>query len=116
MHADVGFHLVPAALLVVDLLFLSPPWTISALPAMGVSSVLAFTYWLWVEECYRHNGWYPYPLFEQLTPLWRGVLFAACAVTMTVSTATLKWVYGRINGFGEGREMAARERPGAVKG
>lgn len=54
---DVGFHAVPSILLVVDLLFLSPPWTITVVPAMGISSVLAFGYWFWVELCYRHNGW-----------------------------------------------------------
>lgn len=53
-----SLHAVPAVLLVVDLLFLSPPWTIGVLPALGISSVLAGGYWVWVEECYRHNGWY----------------------------------------------------------
>jgi hypothetical protein len=54
--ADVGFHAMPSILLTVDLLFLSPPWTITALPAMGLSSLLAVSYWLWVEQCYKHNG------------------------------------------------------------
>jgi hypothetical protein len=54
--ADIGFHAMPAILLVIDLLFLSPPWTIHALPAMGLSSVLAVSYWAWVEHCYKHNG------------------------------------------------------------
>lgn len=52
-----GFHAVPSVLLVVDLLFLSPPWTITVVPAMGISAVLAGGYWVWVEQCYRHNGW-----------------------------------------------------------
>ena len=54
--ADVGFHAMPSILLTIDLLFLSPPWTITAVPAMGVSSVLAVSYWAWVEHCYKHNG------------------------------------------------------------
>lgn len=54
--ADVGFHAMPAILLAVDLLFLSPPWTITALPAMGLSSALAVLYWTWVEHCYKYNG------------------------------------------------------------
>ncbi len=62
---DVGFHAMPAMMLCIDLLFLSPPWTITALPAMGVSSILAFSYWFWVEQCYKHNGW---SVFQQ-TPL-----------------------------------------------
>ncbi len=53
---DIGFHLMPALLLTIDLLFLSPPWTIHALPAMGLSSVIAFGYWFWVEHCFKHNG------------------------------------------------------------
>ena len=53
--ADVSFHAMPAILLVVDLLFLSPPWTITAFPAMGLSSLLAVLYWAWVEQCYKHN-------------------------------------------------------------
>jgi hypothetical protein len=58
--ADVGFHLVPAAVLTIDLMLFSPPWTIHAAPAMGLSSVIAFAYWGWVEQCYKHNGWYVY--------------------------------------------------------
>ena len=53
---DVGFHAIPSILLVIDILFLSPPWTITAFPAMGLSSLLAVSYWAWVEQCYRHNG------------------------------------------------------------
>lgn len=55
-YADVGFHAMPAILLTVDLLFFSPPWTINALSAMGVSSVLASLYWVWVNQCYKYNG------------------------------------------------------------
>ena len=54
--ADVGFHAMPSILLTIDLLFLSPPWTIHGLPAMGLSSVLAVSYWAWVEQCYKYNG------------------------------------------------------------
>jgi len=56
LYADVGFHAMPAILLTIDLLFLSPPWTLHALPAMGLSSVLAVLYWVWVEHCYKYNG------------------------------------------------------------
>lgn len=55
--ADIGFHLVPAVVLSVDLLLFSPPWTIHVIPAMGLSSLIAFAYWGWVEHCYSHNGW-----------------------------------------------------------
>jgi len=110
--ADVGFHLMPALFLTLDLLFFSPPWTIHAFPAMGISSVLAFSYWAWVEHCYKHNGWYPYPLFATLSTPQRAILFAGSAVTMTGSTIVLKWLYGRVNGL-QGQQN--RAKPGNVK-
>jgi hypothetical protein len=55
-YADVSFHAMPAILLTIDLLFLSPPWTIRALPAMALSSMIAVGYWAWVEQCFKYNG------------------------------------------------------------
>lgn len=43
---------------------------------------------------------YPYPIFEQLPTSGRIGLFTLSAVVMALSTATLKWLYGRVNGFG----------------
>lgn len=54
--ADVGFHLMPSLLLTIDLLLLSPPWTIHAFPAMGLSASIAVAYWAWIERCYKFNG------------------------------------------------------------
>lgn len=96
--ADFGFHAVPAIALGVDLLFFSPPYAVGVLPALGVSSVIAMGYWFWVEECYRHNGWYPYPIFDVLDVTGRAGLFAGSAVLMTISTLCLKWVYTKVNG------------------
>lgn len=56
--ADLGFHLVPSVVMLVDILFLSPPWTITALPSMALSSCIAFGYWFWIEKCYSVNGWW----------------------------------------------------------
>ncbi|MCJ1227525.1 hypothetical protein MMC12_004181 [Toensbergia leucococca] len=100
--ADIGFHAAPAVLLALDLLLLSPPWTIRPLPALTLSTALAFTYWVWVEHCFNHNGWYPYPLFDQLSQPWRAVLFSCSALLMTGSTVALQWVYARLNGYGIG--------------
>ncbi|KAE8448317.1 hypothetical protein EG329_009561 [Mollisiaceae sp. DMI_Dod_QoI] len=111
--ADVGFHAMPSILLVIDLLFLSPPWTIHALPAMGLSSGIAVGYWAWVEQCYRHNGFYPYPLFGVLDTTQRIFLFTAAAMTMTGSTMMLRWLYGRVNGL-QGAEK--RSTPNNIKG
>lgn len=117
---DFSFHAVPALLLVLDLLFLSPPWTISALPAIGLSTAIAFGYWFWVELCYAHNGYYPYPLFERLETPWRVVLFAGSALVMSCSTWCLRWLYGKVNGRSieaglEGGDFL-KGRPGDVKG
>ncbi|EEH35032.2 hypothetical protein PAAG_06079 [Paracoccidioides lutzii Pb01] len=56
--ADIGFHAIPALVLTMDLLCLSPPWSIGALPSMGLASAIAFGYWFWVEKCFQYNGWY----------------------------------------------------------
>lgn len=54
---DLGFHAIPSIVMLVDLLLLSPPWTISALPSLGLSGTIAFGYWFWVEQCFSYNGW-----------------------------------------------------------
>lgn len=106
---DLSFHLAPSAFLVLDLLFLSPPWTITVGPAFGLSGVIAFGYWFWIERCFEKNGFYPYPIFELLEFEGRVGLFGASAALMAVSTAVLSWVYRVVNGVGS-------ERAGAVKG
>ncbi|CBF89619.1 hypothetical protein AN0372.2 [Aspergillus nidulans FGSC A4] len=113
MHADISFHAIPSIVFLIDLLFLSPPWTITIGPALGLSSAIAVGYWFWIERCFQHNGWYPYPIFEQLPFEGRIGLFALSAVVMALSTATLKWLHGRVNGFGT--SMKAQARPGSVK-
>ncbi len=52
-----GFHAAPGLFLTLDLLLLSPPWTIDGFAAVALSQTLAFLYWFWVEYCYRQNGW-----------------------------------------------------------
>lgn len=133
-NIDLSFHAVPSIMMLIDLLFLSPPWTITIFPALGLSGTIAFGYWFWIERCYMYNGWYerhcnglsphgkitcanmiryPYPIFEQLETNGRIGLFALSAVVMALSTSTLKWLYGRVNGFGT--STPATSRPGAVK-
>ncbi|KAH7196943.1 FAR-17a/AIG1-like protein [Fusarium flagelliforme] len=96
---DVGFHLAPAVFLTIDLLFFSPPWTIPAYSMMALSTVFTFAYWFWVEHCYSHNGWYPYPLFELLTTGQRIAFFTFAAALIVASASGLKWLYGRVNGY-----------------
>ncbi|KAF7719070.1 Integral membrane protein [Penicillium ucsense] len=113
LHADLGFHAVPSIVMLLDLLFFSPPWTISALPSLGLSSAIAFGYWVWIERCFLYNGWYPYPIFEQLSTTGRAGLCSLSAVVMAVSTVTLRWLFGRINGFGS--PVPAQSRPGDIR-
>ncbi|KAJ0162003.1 UPF0641 membrane protein [Colletotrichum tanaceti] len=96
---DVGFHLVPAVVLSLDLILFSPPWTVRAYSAMSISMILAFLYWGWVELCFSRNGWYPYPIFDVLNTVQRVGLFTFSAGLMTASTSLLKWLYGRFNGY-----------------
>ncbi|BCS18896.1 putative integral membrane protein [Aspergillus puulaauensis] len=113
MRADISFHAIPSIVFLIDLLFLSPPWTITIGPALGLSSTIAVSYWFWVERCSQLNGWYPYPIFEQVPFEGRVGLFVLSAVVMALSTATLKWLHGRVNGFGT--PVKPQARPGAVK-
>ncbi|KAI0136307.1 FAR-17a/AIG1-like protein [Xylariales sp. AK1849] len=96
---DVGFHAAPGVLLALDLLLLSPPWTIQAYSAAGLSLAFAFAYWFWVEYCFSQNGWYPYPIFDVLNTWQRALLFSFSALLMTGSTMALKWAYGKLNGI-----------------
>lgn len=57
LDVDLGMHLAPAVLLTLDLILLSPPWTISAYGMMSLSTAIAFAYWYWVEVCFEKNGW-----------------------------------------------------------
>lgn len=96
---DMGFHLAPAVFLTIDLVLFSPPWTVPTYGVFSISTVLAFSYWYWVELCFSHNGWYPYPLFALLSTVQRVLLFVFCAFLTTTSSVLLKWVYARVNGL-----------------
>ncbi|CAG8907459.1 unnamed protein product [Penicillium salamii] len=84
---DLSFHATPSIVMLIDLLFLSPPWTITVLPALMVSGTIAFGYWFWIEQCFAVNGWYPYPIFEALPTEGRIGLFTLSAVVMALSTS-----------------------------
>ncbi|KAK0729409.1 FAR-17a/AIG1-like protein [Apiosordaria backusii] len=103
---DFGFHAMPAVMLTLDLMLLSPPWTIKGYSAMALSICLGFLYFGWVEYCFERNGWYPYPILELLKFWQRVILFSVSAVLMTASTLALKWLYGKINGIEEFKKEA----------
>lgn len=54
LGADLCFHLVPAVVLSIDAILLSPPWPSSPMNAqaplltLGVSTGVAFAYWWWI--------------------------------------------------------------------
>jgi hypothetical protein len=56
---------------------------------------------------------YPYPLFGELNTSQRALLFGMAALTMTGSTAMLKWLHGRVNGL---RGAQNRSQPANIKG
>jgi hypothetical protein len=96
--ADLGFHFVPSLAILTDILFFSPPWTITVVPALGISSAIAVSYWFWVDLCYKQNGFYPYPIFDEAGHNGRIVLFVGSAVLMTAGTVGLRSLYGALNG------------------
>ena len=98
LMADLSFHLFPPIFLTIDFLLLSPPWNISARNALALSTSIAFGYWFWVEQCYSHNNFYPYPIFDEVNLMGRIGLFCLSAVVMTGSTVALKRVYASLNG------------------
>ncbi|KAI0387259.1 FAR-17a/AIG1-like protein [Hypomontagnella monticulosa] len=112
---DFGFHAAPAIFLAIDLLLLSPPWTVNAYSALALSEALAFLYWFWVEYCFSHNGWYPYPIFGILSTWQRALLFTFSASLMTGSTMLLKWTYGKVNGVEEFKREAVVDPVGIRK-
>ena len=54
LGADLCFHFVPAVVLTLDAILLSPPWPSSPvnpqapLLTLGVSTGVAFAYWWWI--------------------------------------------------------------------
>jgi hypothetical protein len=98
--------------LLIDLLFFSPPWSITALPAVGLSSGIAVAYYFWVEQCFKVNGFYPYPIFDNAGPNGRLALFVGSAVVMALGIVGLRQLYGLVNGW----EVDEKEVPGRLKG
>jgi hypothetical protein len=55
---DIGFHLVPAVVLALDYILLSPPWPTTPMNesapiiTLSISTVIAFGYWIWIVRYY----------------------------------------------------------------
>jgi FAR-17a/AIG1-like protein len=95
---DMGFHLFPTLLLMVDTLFFSPPWETHALSALMYFSVFGFGYWMWVEHCFTHNKFYPYPLLQLLDSNQRALLFTFATLLCWSSFLTVRSLYRIVNG------------------
>ncbi|KAJ4370520.1 hypothetical protein N0V83_005041 [Neocucurbitaria cava] len=108
---DLGYHLVPAVVLTLDAILLSPPWPTMPMNPQApmimlvTSTAVAFAYWWWVEICYSYNGYYPYPLFGVLTTLQRVGLFVLSGITMWVVGGALRALYAWVNGYESVEEL-----------
>jgi len=60
-----------------------------------------------VEQCFAHNGFYPYPIFDMVGLTGRIGLFTLSAAIMTGSTMVLKQVYTLVNGNAQGSKSVA---------
>jgi len=81
---------------------------------MLLAVVLAFGYWFWIELCYFHNGFYPYPIFEMLSMPYRVLLFANSALIFFVALWGLKWLYKAVN-VKDIITAVLQDRPGNIK-
>lgn len=113
---DLTFHFFPALVLTLDTTLLSPPWPSSPmnpnapLIMLVTSTAIAFSYWWWIELCFAHNGFYPYPLFELLTTTQRVGLFAMSGATMWVVGGGLRALYAWVNGYETVEELEKYKR------
>ncbi|KAK7973478.1 hypothetical protein PG996_007704 [Apiospora saccharicola] len=100
---DLGLHVVPVVALTTDLL-----WPGSAAAAYGMAAVrgrdalahgtgLMFAYWVWLEYCFSHNGWYPYPGLEKMSKTDMFVACLASACLMAGNAVGLKKLYMKIS-------------------
>jgi hypothetical protein len=115
---DLAFHLIPAVVLTLDTTLLSPPWPSSPMNPhaqmimLVASTVVAFSYWWWIELCYKHNGFYPYPIFALLTTAQRVGLFAVSGATMWGVGGALRALYVWVNGLESVEELERVQRKG----
>jgi hypothetical protein len=107
---DMGFHFFPTVLLLVDTLFFSPPWETHALAALMSFSVMAGGYWIWVEQCYNYNNFYPYPLMGMMTREQRMALFAFATLLCWLSFFIVRGLYRMLNGRIEARSRARAKK------
>jgi len=79
---DLSLHAVPALILWIDFLFLSPPFSKKSRPWF-LSILLTAGYTSWMEYCAQRNGNFPYPFFGEMD-LPQRLTFYACAMVVNV--------------------------------
>lgn len=94
IYEDIGLHLLPAILLVADYHSLPPKQT------QQMRSNLAFVafgctlglYCAWLTACYKKNGYWPYPILEEIGQEIKAILFVGTTIMMVESRAVvLNW-------------------------
>jgi hypothetical protein len=105
---DMGFHLFPTLFLMFDTLFFSPPWETHALAALMYFSVFAGGYWIWIEHCFTHNNFYPYPLMGLLNRQQRALLFGFATLLCWTSFLTVRGLYSKVNGKLENKKAQGK--------
>lgn len=97
---DRMLHLWPAIMQCASaVLFPTRRWNASPLKAGAWFIACAYGYWLWVNEAYKHNGFYPYPLLAVLGPLHRAVLFGFAAMLVLVVYTLLQRLQRILNRY-----------------
>lgn len=61
-----GFHLFPCIILLVDVLFFSPPWKVGSSLALAWIGGVFTCYWVWLKVCFEINGFWPYPVIDKM--------------------------------------------------
>jgi hypothetical protein len=61
----------------------------------------------WIEQCFAHNKFYPYPIFDLVGTPGRIGLFTLSAAIMTGSTMLLKRLYSLVNNQSQHRNSTA---------
>lgn len=95
---EMAFHFFPTVFLMIDTLLFSPPWETHALSALSVFSVVGSGYWIWVERCFTHNNFYPYPMLEMMTREQRMLLFGFATLLCWSSFLIVRASYRVLNG------------------
>ncbi|GAA5892987.1 hypothetical protein JCM6882_006910 [Rhodosporidiobolus microsporus] len=110
---DVSIHGLPALYLWLDFLLFSPPFPKRVRPNLLACTATA-AYCLWMERCASKNGFFPYPMLNDMSPLPRS-LFYLCQIPLLIALyKTANGVHRLVRGGSHERVEAEAAR--AVEG